>query len=350
LGCWKMFDVLGGRYACALVFGGLVWMMNLQRACVVGALCVSSIRLAAFAADRYRTRNARGERMDFGKTYAHRGGRMSTPENTMPAFENASQMVDVLELDVWLTKDNKVVVFHDSTFDRVCGRQGVIAETKFADLPKVLKRPSDGFPQGEKNARVADENHIPLFMEVLDLLSQPERKDRKVLVEFKQHNKVLVELVKSMLYSRGFVQDDRVVWFSLEYGINRLLGASDPSIPRLSSVPEVITYTLLFWLGLLPLMPMDISMFGITCGTLESLHSFVETVSVLCSMPYEIQMFIVRTYRAMLTSPDMFTYMKSRNIMCVLLGVNTDEDLEFSREMGADMVITDNPEWLAKAI
>lgn len=42
------------------------------------------------------------------KTIAHRGGWDTTPENSMPAFRNAARHSDMLELDVWLTKDGQV--------------------------------------------------------------------------------------------------------------------------------------------------------------------------------------------------------------------------------------------------
>lgn len=49
---------------------------------------------------------------------AHRGGAMSRPENTMPAFSYAHQLgVDVLEFDLLMTADDQVVVYHDATIN-----------------------------------------------------------------------------------------------------------------------------------------------------------------------------------------------------------------------------------------
>src|SRR5271157_5679541 len=46
--------------------------------------------------------------------HVHRGARALRPENTLPAFEYAiAQGVDVLELDMAVTKDNVLVVSHD---------------------------------------------------------------------------------------------------------------------------------------------------------------------------------------------------------------------------------------------
>jgi glycerophosphoryl diester phosphodiesterase len=46
--------------------------------------------------------------------HGHRGARSVLPENTIPAFEYAiAQGADWIELDLWVTRDNKVVVTHD---------------------------------------------------------------------------------------------------------------------------------------------------------------------------------------------------------------------------------------------
>lgn len=47
--------------------------------------------------------------------YSHRGGPLEGfEENTLPAFRNSARLgVDLLELDVQMTHDGQVVVFHD---------------------------------------------------------------------------------------------------------------------------------------------------------------------------------------------------------------------------------------------
>ena len=48
------------------------------------------------------------------RVHGHRGARAMRPENTLPAFEYAIKAgVDVLELDMAVTKDNVIVVSHD---------------------------------------------------------------------------------------------------------------------------------------------------------------------------------------------------------------------------------------------
>lgn len=60
--------------------------------------------------------------------FAHRGASAHAPENTLAAFELAlRQQADAIELDVMLTADNAVIVFHDHTLERVTDGTGKIA-------------------------------------------------------------------------------------------------------------------------------------------------------------------------------------------------------------------------------
>ena len=61
--------------------------------------------------------------------YGHRGARALLPENTMPAFHKALEGgANALETDVHLTADGSVVVFHDSTGERIAGKPDAIAD------------------------------------------------------------------------------------------------------------------------------------------------------------------------------------------------------------------------------
>src|ERR1044071_8691962 len=52
------------------------------------------------------------------QVHGHRGARAMRPENTIPAFEYAiAAGVDVLELDMAVTRDNVVVVSHDPSLE-----------------------------------------------------------------------------------------------------------------------------------------------------------------------------------------------------------------------------------------
>jgi glycerophosphoryl diester phosphodiesterase len=69
---------------------------------------------------------------------AHQGGEDEFPSNTMYAFKSALKAgADMLELDVGVTKDDQVVVMHDTTLDRTTSGRGTIASHTLAQVQRL---------------------------------------------------------------------------------------------------------------------------------------------------------------------------------------------------------------------
>ena len=69
---------------------------------------------------------------------AHRGASISHPENTIAAFKEAIRLgALMIELDLALTRDNQIVVLHDSTLDRTTYGSGPVGEWSSAVLKKL---------------------------------------------------------------------------------------------------------------------------------------------------------------------------------------------------------------------
>src|SRR5215216_2514990 len=69
---------------------------------------------------------------------AHQGGEDEFPSNTMFAFRQAVKAgADMLELDIGVTKDNKVVVMHDTTVDGKTNGRGTVASTTLRQIRKL---------------------------------------------------------------------------------------------------------------------------------------------------------------------------------------------------------------------
>ncbi len=69
---------------------------------------------------------------------AHRGGKRSNPENTMLAFREAVNTfkVDIIESDLYLTKDGYLVYNHDSYVDETCNINGDIS---YEEMEKLIE-------------------------------------------------------------------------------------------------------------------------------------------------------------------------------------------------------------------
>jgi glycerophosphoryl diester phosphodiesterase len=101
---------------------------------------------------------------------AHRGGALLWPENSLTAFRGALALgVELLELDVHLSRDGEVVVIHDPTLERTTTGRGAVADHAAADLAALTLRGADG-------------EGVPRLRAVLDLAK---RTPVRLLVEIK---------------------------------------------------------------------------------------------------------------------------------------------------------------------
>ena len=76
----------------------------------------------------------------YGVNHAHRGlyaQDQSVPENSLPAFAAAAEKGYGMELDIQLSLDGEVVVFHDDTLARMCGIDGRVDAFPLARLREM---------------------------------------------------------------------------------------------------------------------------------------------------------------------------------------------------------------------
>ena len=86
--------------------------------------------------------------------FAHRGGAADGLENTVAQFRRAVEAgYRYIETDVHVTRDGKLVAFHDATLDRLTDGAGRIADLPWADV---------------RDARVGGKEPVPLFEELLE--------------------------------------------------------------------------------------------------------------------------------------------------------------------------------------
>ena len=99
--------------------------------------------------------------------YAHRGlHNGERAENSMSAFKAAVSGGYGIELDVRLSKDGRLVVFHDDTLDRVCGREGRVIDFTAEELATFkLNSTDDGIPLFSDVLSLVD-GRVPLLVEI----------------------------------------------------------------------------------------------------------------------------------------------------------------------------------------
>jgi glycerophosphoryl diester phosphodiesterase len=119
---------------------------------------------------------------------AHRGASGHTPENTISAIKKAIELNSTyVEIDVHLTKDRKVVVFHDDSLARTTNGQGQIGSKTLSEL-KTLDA-------GTWFSREFSGEKIPSLAEVLKL----NFKSSKLIIEIKNVNNIYDGIEKNIL-------------------------------------------------------------------------------------------------------------------------------------------------------
>ncbi len=118
---------------------------------------------------------------------AHRGASYLAPENTVAASKLAWELgADAVEVDIHLSRDNKIMCIHDSDTKRTTGQDFKISET----LSEQLRKLDAG---SFKNEKYKGEK-IPFLKEIIK--SVPEGKE--LVVELKCKSEVLPYLIKDV--------------------------------------------------------------------------------------------------------------------------------------------------------
>lgn len=142
---------------------------------------------------------------------AHRGmfDNIKIPENSMKAFKKSLKYNYPIELDVQLTKDNILVVFHDDNLFRMTGVNKILEDLTFEEIRKL---------------KLLNTNeYIPTLDEVLNLVNN------KVLLDIEVKNtkrfKLLCDLLKDKLANY-----DNYILKSFNPRIVRYLKKNNPNI------------------------------------------------------------------------------------------------------------------------
>jgi len=133
----------------------------------------------------------------------HRGASYLAPENTMASVMLGWEKGADVEVDVYLTKDNKIVVIHDETTERTAGIDMNVAETTSDELRKL----DVGSFKSEEYAG----EKIPFLADIVE--SIPPR--QKLFVEIKCGQEILPHL-RELLTASSKMSRIVIIGFDLE--------------------------------------------------------------------------------------------------------------------------------------
>lgn len=152
--------------------------------------------------------------------FGHRGDRHNVPENTIASYRSAiDKGLNAIELDVMLTKDNRLVCSHNFDLERETNGMGFIDEIDYQDLAKV--KTGRQFPLAKQEA-------IPLLIDVATSLP------KTVLINIEIKTKSTFDLKAAIkvarLITRGEIHQ-KVIVSSFNPLVVRMVKLISKSIP-----------------------------------------------------------------------------------------------------------------------
>jgi len=161
-----------------------------------------------------------GSSMGFAvEIIGHRGASYDAPENTLASFKlGYQQKADADELDIYLTKDGKVIVIHDGTTGRTTGVSNKVATQTFDDLRRL-----EAGQFGKWKGKGFSEK-LPSLDEVLALIPE----GRRLFIEIKCGPEVLPELGRVL--QRAAKKPEQTVIIGFGYDTMKQAKAAFPNL------------------------------------------------------------------------------------------------------------------------
>jgi len=136
---------------------------------------------------------------------AHRGASHDAPENTLAAVNLAWQRnADAVEIDVYLSRDKKIVVIHDQNTARTTGHRGLVHKQTWAQLAKL--------DAGAWKAPQWKGEPIPSLEAILKTIPQGKR----IFIEIKCGPEIVPPLAKLLAHTKTPAAQTAIIAFSLE--------------------------------------------------------------------------------------------------------------------------------------
>lgn len=266
---------------------------------------------------------------------AHRAGRNLAPENTMAAFKacfenNNEYVVDILEFDLHITKDKRLILLHDETLDRTSDCNEVFGEKNVKPEDKTLaelKQYNMGYHFTVNDEYIYRGENVDLsycrivsLEEVLDYLRTQEsawKKQFNYIIEIKNDGDLgneAMQLLYETLQSYNLL--NRTIVGTFNKSVSEYMDEHCPDVIRSAGIAEVLDFYFC-------------CMFNVNLDKKDIKYKVLQ-------IPY-------KDYVINLGKKAIIDYAHKYGIAVQYWTINDEKDIAALTEMGADAIITDDP-------
>ncbi|XP_034046193.1 lysophospholipase D GDPD3a [Thalassophryne amazonica] len=263
---------------------------------------------------------------------SHRGGCGEKIEHTMEAFTNAvEQGTHMLELDCHLTHDGHVVVSHDENLLRETGHNVTISSVDLQDLPLYKESLEVTFYAGHYSSGA--DRSIALLEDVF--IKFPEM---PISIEIKENNTQLIQKVSDLI--KHYNREHITLWASVKSKVMKTCRKTNSSMPYSFTLIRGVLVLLLYYIGLLPFVPLGESVLQFYLPRIFN-RTYIPEESILRNR------LVVMLLEKITMRKSLFKHLAARGIQVHLFVCNEEEDIKAAFDIGATGVMTDYPSVLS---
>jgi len=274
-------------------------------------------------------------------TIAHRGGRGLAPENTLMAFENSDKIgVDILEMDIHLTRDHQLIIIHDSTLNRTTNGKGKVNNFSLSEIQKFdaayffsrdpiynnrrdsaiyqhLENENRLFPLRGKGVK------IPKLLDVFRRFPQ-----KRMIIEIKASDEKIVDPFCQMI--KNFNKEDQLIVGSFSGKVLNRFRRDCPKVATSATALEATQFVLSDKIGLSG---------AITPGYIGLL------------VPPELKLTLFGHKPSIsVASHSLMRAVHKKRLIVLIWTVNETEEMKKLIDVGVNGIMTDYPDRLLKLV
>lgn len=247
---------------------------------------------------------------------AHQGGDDLWPGNTMFAFQNAADLgVDVLEMDLHITKDGILVLIHDETIDRTTDGTGEVEAMTYEELQQYDAGYDWTRDDGATHPFRGQGITIPMLEDVFNTFS-----NMRMTIELKKTNASMAQPFCHLI--RTYSMEDKVLVASFHDERIQEFRRECPEVATSSARTETTAFVLM---------------------TKAFLSGFFTPHFYALQVPQESSGITVMT-------PSFVKAAHARNLRVEPWTINDEETMRTFIAWGVDGIITDRPDIMLEVL
>ena len=263
----------------------------------------------------------------------------------MQSFLHSHKLGAIIETDVRIMKDGKILISHDPTFDRLCQRSSLkhkgqkIIDTLSTELPTFKEdMPLHFSKEAFYRRKEGDQNTYTLLEDVFKVLPR----EQVIQIDIKDtDNEDAVRNVLALVYK--YDRQQTTIVGCLNPSLNELIRKINPNVPTFCDWSQAIKLYLGFLTGLLPYMAVNFDSCPVPFMTRDLVKMrLTENKNKLAGFLNVLGVLVVNS-----TANPILRHLNKRGVFTSYWVINDDDEIQYAlKNSEVQGILTDRPAYV----